>query len=464
MKSTILILSFLFITQISFSQNKSTAEAIKTHLKNAKDYESANLKKEAAEEWQEAWELDRQKIDFAHNAVRLYIDRTDYQSAMEILNAPELAQDRKAKDLINKLNATPEMKLLIKYNEAMKLADFHMSTESLEQAKLAYEKALDIRRNDTEATVKLQHIKEEMAWKKALDSGYLSDMEQYVIGYPNGKYIAKANEILRVNYLRLSKNYYAQDNETQLEDMYESFTKHFPRDPDKQIEHFLTEIYIRHADSLYKIKNWESAANHYERYLKILPKGPKASFSSSRIKKIEQLQKRIVNQTSSGFLIYTYNEISPIGLSFGHLDNKGAGLGYYINIKMNKHIFKEFNGLENTDTDELANLHLPDSYNGESEKGNVAMSGGLTFKIIYPLWGYGGVGLGYNAQYEKVYFHFTDESKTPDHEWMRNKDFEKIDFFPEGGLLVKPGKTFVLKYGIMYNKKAIHQFGIGFQL
>jgi hypothetical protein len=92
------------------------------------------------------------------------------------------------------------------------------------------------------------------------------------------------------------------------------------------------------------------------------------------------------------------------------------------------------------------------------------LSGGVTFKIAYPLWGYAGGGVGYYHQLEEIDDFAFPGNTSGTTVWLRNTDETSFGFFPEGGLMLKVSNALVLKYGIMHRQELIHQFGFGFQL
>ena len=100
---------------------------------------------------------------------------------------------------------------------------------------------------------------------------------------------------------------------------------------------------------------------------------------------------------------------------------------------------------------------------GEYEYANISFSGGLTFELTYPLWFSLGLGLGYYTKYDEVDEYYSD-GDFYETVWMRNTDETTYDFFPEAGLYLKVSNALVLKYGIIYHKGFVNQFGFGFQL
>jgi len=93
----------------------------------------------------------------------------------------------------------------------------------------------------------------------------------------------------------------------------------------------------------------------------------------------------------------------------------------------------------------------------------MSLSGGLTFKIVYPLWAYIGGGVGLFPVYEHADTYYSS-GKYWEEDWLKNTDKSAISVFPEIGLKLKISDILVLKYGIMYRNQLVHQFGFGYQL
>ena len=216
--------------------------------------------------------------------------------------------------------------------------------------------------------------------------------------------------------------------------------------------------YLERANKAYALKNWRNAYEYYKRYQNL------SSSNKFALKmKICELQ---MNQYNAGFVIYSYDSQSPIGISFGHLNK--SKLSWYLNTKMDLGIFKvNAFTIDNSGTsEEMDTWTWWDGYlepTGEMRKTNIAISGGITFKIFYPLWGYLGSGIGYFRVDERVK-EYNGDGSLDQTSWFRNVDESKFGMFPEGGIKLKISDIIILKYGIMYHNELIHQFGLGFKL
>ncbi len=306
-----------------------------------------------------------------------------------------------------------------KYKNAISEGERFYQRKMYNEAIISYRKAFEFMPNDSYATAKVQLATDKLneqiefnAYNKAKQSNYIEDYENYVRKYPYGKYASEVKNILEGGYYRFG-------NES------------------------------------YKAKNYSEAKNYYEKYLN---KYPNEKFSAEVKAKLNICYRKL-NQNSTAFYMYNYDKINPLGFSMGSLLINQVGL--YLNLKMNTEIFTEFDidgETDNYTSDELSGIYPT----GEIKEGNAALSFGLTYKIVYPLWAYVGGGAGYYALYE-----FYDEHDYNEYfygsGWLRNSEESGFKIFPEGGVILKISNAVVLKYGVIYNEEIIHQFGFGIQ-
>ncbi len=167
---------------------------------------------------------------------------------------------------------------------------------------------------------------------------------------------------------------------------------------------------------------------------------------------------RVSNQSGADFFMYTYEADNPLGLSIGGIYANRAG--YYLNFKMNTDIFTSALWT----IDDAGNSEAPGivERTGEVRNGSIAFSGGVTFKLVYPFWGYLGGGLGYFPVYEYADRYYSSGSFWKE-DWLRNTDQTEIGVFPEAGLMLKLGGAIVLKYGGVYRDGLQPQMGFGLQ-
>ena len=176
-------------------------------------------------------------------------------------------------------------------------------------------------------------------------------------------------------------------------------------------------------------------------------------------------QARTAARSDAAFMLYTYENDRPIGLSFGSLNVRAVGM--YANFALSPSVLT-------TTLYELDDNNATDSpwglvRTGEVREGNFSTSLGLTIPVIYPLWAYVGGGFGikrYLVEVEEYGFATGDYLGD---EWYENPARTGTELFPEVGLFLKLGNAVVFKYGItpangnfpMDGRR--HQFGFGFQ-
>jgi tetratricopeptide (TPR) repeat protein len=435
----------------------SVAEA-QLMVKSAIDFELSNNKKACANAWYQTWQYDKYRIEYALNAVSNYIDLKEYEKALQVLNQPEVYQDKMAKELIEKINKTPEMESLNGYNNSIKLGDNNLKAKSFGQAKSSYEEALKYKPNDQYAKSKITEVIEEIDWEKAINSMYVEDTEKYADKYPKGKYIDRANDLIKSSYISIAEKAFKDKNESKIVEFHNKYLERFPGDNDlNKIRDLLLNYYYTMGLNRYSNKEWSNAKSNFQAFLNFKNTGEQADKCRQLIKRCEWK----INQKSSSFLVYTYDYQSPIGISIGNINKNSAG--YYLNLKMNLGIFTGLDVLYKID--DAGNHDRPGSVvrTGEIEYANISLSGGVTFKIAYPLWGYIGGGLGYLPVYEKANTYFSSGNFWEE-DWLKNTDKSKFGLFPEAGIKLKISNALVLKYGIMYRNDVIHQFGFGFNL
>ena len=190
----------------------------------------------------------------------------------------------------------------------------------------------------------------------------------------------------------------------------------------------------------------------------------------NQVRKKNNKRTRKSNQRSAEYLMYNLDNKSPIGISFGYIDKKFTG--YYLNLKLHPAwMYKGWGVIYKIDNQGFTDANPSSGWScdqtGNIKKGNIALSGGITHKIIYPVWAYLGAGLGYFPQYDEVNQSlYGDLYETY---WMRNTDESRMGGWLEGGIKLKISSDIVLKYGIGFNVRGgiydgiPHQFGLGFQ-
>lgn len=177
-------------------------------------------------------------------------------------------------------------------------------------------------------------------------------------------------------------------------------------------------------------------------------------------------QARIANRNNESFMLYTYENDRPLGLSFGALNNRAVGM--YANFALSPSVLTItlYELDDNNATDSPWGLVRT----GEVREGNFSTSLGLTIPVIYPFWAYVGVGYGIKRYLVEVEEYGFSTGDYLGDEWYENPTRSGTEIFPEVGLLLKLGNAVVLKYGITPANGNIpmdgrrYQFGIGIVL
>ncbi|MFT5957220.1 MAG: tetratricopeptide (TPR) repeat protein, partial [Flavobacteriales bacterium] len=442
----------------AFTDLMNAQERAQELEKDALAYQKNNNQRAAADAWKKAWEANKQRTDFALNAVENFLALDSYEEALEILRAPEVSVDPNAQALISSINQTPEMVAKEGYTSSMSQGQEAFDEGNYVLALEQFNKALYHNNSDQKALAMRKKTEEELAWSMAKESSFIGDTERYADAYPAGKYISQAKATMKSSYLSIAKDNFRNNNESGMVDIYNRFVSRFPGDNGIfQIKDLLLDYYYREGEEQFKADNYNNAKSFYQQYLKVSSTGSKQAECMARIKKCD----RRLNQRGAGLLLYTYDAQSPIGLGFGRINRNGAGM--YANLKINKEIFTGLDVLY--EIDNAGNSDRPGSVQrtGEDREANICLSMGVTFKLAYPLWGYIGAGAGYYTVYQQADTYFSNGDFWEE-DWLKNTDRTEVRFFPEAGLKLKIGNAFILKYGVMYQNEAIQQFGLGFAL
>jgi len=346
--------------------------------------------------------------------------------------------------------------------EIKKLLENQKDNNAWEKAKnkrstSAYYVYLETFPNGNHATSAKETIKhwDKKAYEKATADGTQDALNYYLNNYPRGEYRRTVRNKLTQRkeydvYMYAKKHNYIED--------YETYIRKYPTGKYLlEVNRVIENSYYKFGNEAYALKNYIKAKKHYEAYISKFPNG---TYSYEVRNKIIKCQRKL-NQRSASFLMYTYDSQSSIGISIGDINKNRAG--YYLNLKMNPKIFTGFNVLYKIDDTGSHDRPGDVVRTGGVKYANISLSGGVTFKIVYPLWAYIGGGGGYFPVYEHANTYYST-GEFWEEDWLKNTDQTKFGLFPEVGLKLKVSNALVIKYGIMYRKVIIHQFGVGFQL
>jgi hypothetical protein len=305
------------------------------------------------------------------------------------------------------------------------------------------------RENTFFADVRSEADKREMAlWEKAERADQLSLYQNYLSEYPNGRY--KSDAALKISRLRSRLDdamFHKADSANKLVD-YEIYVDSFPNGKHiKTVHSVLENSYYELGNEAYDEKNYVLAKHYFNKYLTGYSH---AERSDEVMKKLNKITNRL-NRPDNTYLMYNFDTESEFGLSLGKL--KQEGLGSYYAVKCNFNWIHIGSQVLHTKS-EFENLYYDAQYKGENGKGNVAISAGFTYPLFYPLWAYGGIGIGYYPYYELYDSDLTTEA------WVRDDNFSTEGYFYEIGLMLNVGRSYTLKYGMLLRGGFFHQFGM----
>jgi outer membrane protein assembly factor BamD (BamD/ComL family) len=455
---TLIVILSSLSQSIIYAQSKDQVEAIQQNLQYLVKQKNWNAASRFINNFEANYpsnpsELDvvkKYEVDQVKPKVEEALRNEDklYQDIMRTLNK-NLAEQyldtypygRYTDEVRSKMNELSELEHWNQAKEANNTAAFYGYLDRYPNGKYS-----------SEAKTKIDSW-DDSAYNKAIADGSQNALNYYLNNYPRGKY----RDIIRSKLSEQEEydTYMYAKNHNYLED-YENYLRKYPNGKyASEVKRIIENAYYKFGNDAFDDKNYSKAKTYYETYLAKYPYGSYSSEVSRKIKNCE----RMLSQSGADFFMYTYDSISPIGLSIGSLYKSGSG--YYLNLKINQQLFTSHLW-------EIDNLGMSDSPwdiipTGESRQANISLSGGVTFRIVYPLWAYLGVGLGYYPQFDEV-DEYTSSGDFYETVWMKNTDESSIGFSPEGGLNLKLGNVLVLKYGLLFRKGVVHQLGIGIQL
>jgi len=184
----------------------------------------------------------------------------------------------------------------------------------------------------------------------------------------------------------------------------------------------------------------------------------------------ETKESRIGQRTGAKYLLYSYEQSIPYGISFGGLKTQGKGI--YFSLAMNESYFIEesFYVYDNGTT----NSPMVIVPSGEELNGSFSGSMGYNFKLTYPIWLSLGVGV-MDSKKLIEYTEYTSNGYFISKSWFLNPDQSGLEYSIETGLALKIGNTLVFQYIIansIFDQSYVftpnfnlrHRFSLGFQL
>lgn len=444
-------------------QNKIQAGADADHnLMLAEKYEREGNIEQAAEAWRKLWLKDKQRLDYALNAIGHYVTLKAYPSALAILNDPAIFQDPQAKQLIRRLNETSLMKTENGYNQAMEAAASFMKNGSYSSAIAKYNEALRLKPDDREAKRQKHLANDELAWQKASKEHTIESYENYLKGVPPLQYEDEANRLIRVALVYHGEQAASRDDIYKMEYYFENYLKKYPRgDQANRVKELMCAAYLRNGN----IETKKKTASAQGEAITLFEKASRTCVGLDLTDRIRTAKRR---QTRFGrpdrmFCNVLYDSISRFGVSIGSINS--PGLGMFFSVRINDEIFTSstYYTVDNTGKTD-GSVFNDIRFTNNVARGNLEIMGGLTKKIVHPFWLYGSIGVSYNPVYWEM-DEYKDNGQYYKTEWVKNTDETRTYAMKELGLILDLGGL-NLRSGIKFSRYSgqILTLGIGFSL
>lgn len=415
--------------------------------------------KNTAEDFRKLWEIDKTKIEYALNAIELYVEKENYAEALVILSDPAIASDAQAKTIAAKLNQKPKMVALNGYNKAMKEGGESFGKDDFETAIKRFNEALAIYPKDTKAASYKRKAQEELAWQITQKTNTLDSYKDYLSKYPLGTHKGEADGTLQRSYLKFARDFAKSNDFTEAEKYYKLYQNSYANGPNiKEVYKELSDLYIAEAKKSEKVKTGygmtraiqlNESANLYQ----------PNRVSKQHLEKLKKNEKKW-GREDIDFIGWHADENNMIGMMMGKLNNKKVGM--YFSGRTGNDMFKtpaywKTNDLNSLDESSDKNK----KYNNAHYNQDIFATLGISKKIIYPLWIYAGAGVASRTHLKE--FRHNETGKL---EYVKNTDGSFLVFNPEIGLQVKLA-FLTLRYGInkpitpLFKEDFIQQFGVG---
>lgn len=450
--------------KVSMKTNDSELEAVA----NAQKLESEGKLKEAAAAWDKIWSVNKKNLDYALNAVGLYVNLKLFPEALTILNDEEVSKDSEAQELVKRLNDTKQMKSINGYNESMTRGLTLMKQEKYQAAIQKFDEALSFRPKDKAATDQRNIALDEIAWDKAFEGYTIESFEAYLAGNTLREHYQEAHNNIKRKLVNFGEQYARNMDIANMEKFFNKYLSNYPSGDDvAKVKQIMCDTYYNKGsiDALPKYKYaQDEALISYEKARKICKDKPDLE---EKIKLAKRLSIRY-GRPDRFFYTYSYDPICKIGFSFGTTNNQTVGA--YLTVRCNSAFFSSTGSNGTVDNAGVVTGGQYTSwgndwrYRDETRTGTVEGLIGITKKIAYPLWIYTGIGVSYNEVAWKmdIYDNLGDYYTT---DWVKNSDESKFGFAMETGLIVDLS-GFHLRTGLKMNnfENLTVTLGVGFSL
>lgn len=221
-------------------------------------------------QWKELWEYDKTNISAGINAVELYIKEGYSHVALEVLDDPAFAKVPGVKELRDRLKADKNVAAANKIAGLVADGDALFKKQKYSEAKAAYEKALELDKNNREIDSKLRNVNDEEAWQEAVGANRVEAYEKYLNISSNLNYRDKARAKI-IDYMRARIENFSKQNE--MDKAEESFQKYVQqyrpgREEVKEFETLLCDLYSKQIYALSGGKSREDQKTRLDLFYK----------------------------------------------------------------------------------------------------------------------------------------------------------------------------------------------------
>lgn len=247
-----------------------------------------------AKEWKAIWELDRTEIDFALNAVELFMQEKDFAAAAKILDDPLIRYKPGVMSLRNDFKEDKTVQYNDELESNLRNAKEYQDDENYAKAIPYYEKALKLQPNNFEIERSLRSVKEEAAWQNATRKKTVEAYEEYLtVNYFN-KYRDRAFAQL-VDLIRIKiKDLASHRKIKEAEDYYALFIKRYSlsKKSKDEIDAAMCEMYHKTIQFLSNRNNLDEKQEMLDTYYKARKICVLTDAQKKEIIKLEKLLKR----------------------------------------------------------------------------------------------------------------------------------------------------------------------------
>ncbi len=441
----------------------SSDKQLDASVKDAEQLEKDGKTGMSADAWNRIWLSRKVHLDYALNAVRLYIDLKKYQDALAILNDPMVSSDSEAQKLIQKLNATPQMTSINSYEAAMKSGLSFMDQKEYPSAILKFNNALHFRPNDPKATENKNIAIDETAWEKAKKTNTIGSFEEYQAGKTIKTHDKEAESIIKRSLIYHGEKA-ANDNDfVNMESNLKKYISRYPFGEDVgKAKGIMCDAYYRTGIGYAKNKTSGGQTDALAYFEKAKQICVDKKDLAGQIHTAERLLIRY-RRPDRFFYAFIHDSISKYGISVGSINN--PDIGGYFSVRFNTEVFTSstyftVNNAGVTDGNTYADVR----FKNEIRRGNGEALLGITAKVTHPFWIYVGAGISGNPVFWKMdtYDDNGDYYKT---DWVRNTDEVMWKIVCETGLIMDlSGFNLRVGYKTTNFSGGLITFGIGFSV